>query len=237
MKAGEPRELVILEEAARMLAEAKSVEELKSIRDKAELARAYIRKSRMGLELQNRAAELKLRAERKVGEFLSGMNLRGGDRRSKRHDAPLKLDDLGITRDDSKRWQTEASVSERDFRRYLKSANDFGEEVTQAGLLRLARGLKGPVKSAKRQKAGKAQSDPRSGAPSEPLALIDELENHRQLLAQILRPVCHGQVSELKRGEQRALGHLLSEIESSLKELKRIWLQEENVQSHRAISS
>jgi len=50
-------------------------------------------------------------SERRGGELLRGMAVsgeresRGGDRKSKLHDATLKLDDLGITRVQSHRWQ------------------------------------------------------------------------------------------------------------------------------------
>ena len=65
-----------------------------------------------------RAAKLILRAERKAGEFLAGLKLRGGDRKSKGHRASLKLADMDISSDQSKRWQKEASVPEKDFQRY-----------------------------------------------------------------------------------------------------------------------
>ena len=130
------RELAVLNQASRMLDEAKSLEEIKSIRDKAEAARNYVKAAKLGLELQNCAAEVKLRAERKAGGLLRSLRLRGGDRKSKRHAAPLKLDDLGISRDQSKRWQYIASVSDAEFVQYLKSMVDQGREITSAGLLR-----------------------------------------------------------------------------------------------------
>ena len=37
---------------------------------------------------------------------------KGGDRKSKSHDATLNLPDLGITRSQSSRWQSEATVPE-----------------------------------------------------------------------------------------------------------------------------
>src|SRR5882672_7752510 len=109
------RELAVLDQASRMLVEAKSLEEIKSIRDKAEAARNYVKAAKLGLELQNCAAEVKLRAERKAGGLLRSLRLRGGDRKSKRHPAPLKLAELGISRDQSKRWLRIASVSDVEF--------------------------------------------------------------------------------------------------------------------------
>src|SRR3954471_22700278 len=104
------RELAMIDQASRMLDEAKSLEEIKTIRDKAEAVRNYVKAAKLGLELQNCAAEVKLRAERKAGGLLRSLKLRGGDRKSKRHAASLKLADLCISRDQSKRWQHIATV-------------------------------------------------------------------------------------------------------------------------------
>src|SRR3954453_20769306 len=111
------RELAILNQASRMLDEAKSLEKIKSIRDKAEAARNYVKAAKLGLDLQNCAAEIKLRAERKAGGLLRSLRLRGGDRKSKWHADPLKSADLGVSRNQSKRWQHIASVSNGEFAR------------------------------------------------------------------------------------------------------------------------
>ena len=52
------------------LQKAKSVDEVKRVRDQAEAIRLYVRQQNMGLEMQNNAAEIKLRAERRAGEML-----------------------------------------------------------------------------------------------------------------------------------------------------------------------
>ena len=134
----QPRELSILSRAQKVLAEARSIDEIKAIRDKAEAARKYAQSAALGLEIQNQAAELKLRAERKVGTLLAELQLQGGDRKSKLHDATLKLEDLGITRTQSRRWQVEASVSDEEFERYIRTSNDLGREISAASVTRLA---------------------------------------------------------------------------------------------------
>ena len=65
------RGLSLLCNAKSLLHEANSLDEIKSVRDKAEAARTYARAAKLGLELQNQAAEVKLRAERNAGIFLS----------------------------------------------------------------------------------------------------------------------------------------------------------------------
>lgn len=51
---------------------ASTIDEVKSIRDKAEALRLYARQARLCLDMQNRCAEIKIRAERRAGEMLQG---------------------------------------------------------------------------------------------------------------------------------------------------------------------
>ena len=75
MKVMQLDELTVLSEAHRALAQARTVEEVKIIRDKAEAARKYAQCAVLGLETQNRCAELKLHCERKAGRLLCGTSL------------------------------------------------------------------------------------------------------------------------------------------------------------------
>ena len=93
----------------------------------------------MGLEMQNSAAEIKLRAERRAGEMLAKKNLRGGDRKSKSHDATLKLPDLGVSRTQSSRWQTLAKLPEKEFEGYVQGHKEKKREITTAGALKLCK--------------------------------------------------------------------------------------------------
>jgi len=65
-------ELIVLgnwEKAKQAIAECKTIDELKMIRDKAEALRAYAKQAKESLEVQNNVAEIKIRCERKIGEF------------------------------------------------------------------------------------------------------------------------------------------------------------------------
>lgn len=115
------------------------------IRDKAEALRVYVKAAAAGLEAANAAAEIKLRAERKAGEMLAAMEKKPAGRpaENRSHDVtdlPPSLDDLGIDKMQSSRWQREAKVPEEEFEAYIESCCYEGKEVTQAGLLKIANG-------------------------------------------------------------------------------------------------
>jgi ParB family chromosome partitioning protein len=115
------------------------------IRDKAEALRVYVKAAAAGLEAANAAAEIKLRAERKAGEMLAAMEKDKGGRPIETSNSALpvsvpSLDDLGIDKMQSSRWQREAKVPEEEFEAYIESCCYEGKEVTQAGLLKIANG-------------------------------------------------------------------------------------------------
>ena len=233
------QQLALLKTASQALAEARTIDEVKSVRDKAEAVRRYARNAQMGLEIQNYAAEVKLRAERKAGKLLAQLRLRGGDRKSKSHNGTLKLSELGINRNQSSRWQKEATVPERDFAAYLMTTQESEQEITAAGLMRLASKLSSNERNGSSHGGGShdgqgvcgscssAQSDgPGLGnrsadVPDTPDEIIGELRNHRALLAQILRPLYKKGEVNLRPAEMRAVGHLLAEIDALLSQLER----------------
>jgi hypothetical protein len=58
--------------AARLLADCRSLDEAKQLPDLVEAAHKYAQVMQLGLDAQNHAAEIKLRAERRLGERGSG---------------------------------------------------------------------------------------------------------------------------------------------------------------------
>lgn len=138
-----PRDLILVDRAKQALAEATSIDEIKEVIDKAEALRLYFRKATEGLEIQNRAAEIKLRAERRAGELLQEIQRerRGGDRRSKSHGGTLKLSDLGINKNQSSRWQQIAGIAEDAFEEHITTCTGSGRELTSSAALKLARQL------------------------------------------------------------------------------------------------
>jgi RHS repeat-associated protein len=168
--------LIVLDQLAQLLARAETLEELTDLRSRAEALRHWAKGASMGLEAQNQAAELRLRAERKAGNVLASLNLRGGDRKSNgRHDR-LNLNDLGISQSQSKRWQKQAAVPDSVFERYLQQTNQFGEEVTAAGLMRVIRKV-APLTARHRTKGNVVESS--NGSPGPAKQSVDFSACHR----------------------------------------------------------
>ncbi len=122
------------------LSTATKISQIKMVRDRAEAARVYARAAKLGLDVENRAAELRLRAERKAGTMLSKMKLSKGGRPSENsRPGGQRLADLGWSKSQSSRWQHLASVPAKTFQRYLREAKADGSQVTANGLLRQKR--------------------------------------------------------------------------------------------------
>lgn len=142
----EPRELALLSTASRALCEARTVDEVKDIRDKAEAVKAYARKAKLGQSILIEASMIKVSAERKLGSILSETDRAtaapGNQFTGKQQPAPESpptLESLGITKSDSSRLQQIASLPEQLFQGYLAETAEAKREPTTAGLLRLVK--------------------------------------------------------------------------------------------------
>ncbi|MGD9749716.1 MAG: site-specific DNA-methyltransferase [Acidimicrobiia bacterium] len=148
---GEVDAPVLLAQARAALAEADTLPDISGLIARAEVIRVAARKAELSRDAQNDWAEYKLDAERKAGALLREMEkapgTRGqlvgpgvvGDRASRQPmpDAP-SLSDLGISRDQSSRWQRIASLPEDQYQAYKSDARAKGE-VTEAGAIRVAK--------------------------------------------------------------------------------------------------
>ena len=138
-------DLTYFNAAKSALIQAKNIDEVKDIRDKAEAMRAYVKQAGDSSEMQNMCAEIKLRAERRLGEMLGETEKNPGGRPTKNlsHDTTginPTLPEMGITRDQSSRWQSIAQLPEETFEEYLAEKIKAKEEITTADVLRLAKG-------------------------------------------------------------------------------------------------
>ena len=75
-------ELIHFNKAKKALSKAVNIDEVKSIRDKAEALRLYIKQQGDSLEKQNNCAEIKIRAERRAGELVKEQEKNKGGRPS-----------------------------------------------------------------------------------------------------------------------------------------------------------
>jgi hypothetical protein len=144
--------------AKRALAAAHSFDVVRAIRSRAEAIRVYARQAG-DFELQNQAAEIRIRAERRAGQLLLDMEKNPGTRgagRPRKDGSRItqsrastaktpKLEEIGITKDQSSKWQRLALlVDEAAFERALVQAREKDGELTNAALLREIREIVTP---------------------------------------------------------------------------------------------
>lgn len=136
-------DLVVLERARAELSNA-SIQEVRKLRDTAQAAHHYAMCAGLPRELQDQAAEIKLRSERQLGRLLSTMDRCGpGEypRIETSHGdtfAP-SLKELGISRSQSSCWRLIASLPDGLFETYIEKAKGTPGAFTTAGVLGLAR--------------------------------------------------------------------------------------------------
>jgi hypothetical protein len=128
--------LVQISAADALLAEADDVLDMLDIRDKANAIAALLWAIQAGYELQTKAAILRLKAERKVGGWLSE-NVSAGNPNLMR-ERPVPLDQVGISRWQSHRWQAYATLPDDKFNGWMDEAVAQGHEISGAGLFRYA---------------------------------------------------------------------------------------------------
>jgi len=161
--------LIRYEAACRALAECKAVDEVKAWADKAAAMQAYGRMAK-DKTLEVDAAEIRIRAERRLGEMLAAQKVDGGLKPAatlKRgpvvvtNDHGAKLADAGISKDLSSRAQKLAAVPKEEFEAEM---GDWRERVQAEGARVSAR----LVKAGERELAKQPDPEPWNdeGAPS-----------------------------------------------------------------------
>lgn len=142
--------LIRYEAARTALAEAHRVDEVKDIRDKAEAMAAYARQAKDS-DLIQYATEIKVRAERRCGELLTHTEKRNGGHAMKARsddstEVPPTLADMGLTKDESSRYQQLAAMPDDHFETAVATAKATAGEVTTAFMLREAKKNVQPAK-------------------------------------------------------------------------------------------
>lgn len=139
------RLLVGLEQAKALLAEARTVDEVKQLRDQAEAMRVYVRQQQLGRDAEVYAAEIRVRAERRIGELTAALPTQAGGRPSEndtdeRYGFASKaqvLRQAGVQQQRASEYERLASMPDDLFEVKLRQATTAGAPITTTGLLRL----------------------------------------------------------------------------------------------------
>lgn len=128
--------LTPITQAQRMLAEAKTLPQLRELRDFATGAKAWAKARGLGVDAENEAAEVILRAERMIGAALirlidEDLLFRpgtgdGGNQFIEPAGNKMGLGDLGLTKMDSSRFQSLARLSDEQFEGLLSAGRTGG---------------------------------------------------------------------------------------------------------------
>tara|TARA_R100000353_G_scaffold35676_2_gene28392 strand:+ start:667 stop:1626 length:960 start_codon:yes stop_codon:yes gene_type:complete len=130
-------ELILWNKMKNAVIECHSVDEIKQLRDKAEAYRYALKQAKESPEVIRKAEEIKLRAERRAGELLKETpKAKGGNPNPSQ---PVRgcetLSDMGITYNQSSKWQKIANIPEEKFENYL----EVEKELSTSGAIRVAR--------------------------------------------------------------------------------------------------
>jgi hypothetical protein len=157
----EPREMAFIAEARRLLAEAKTIDEVKRIRNLADAYRYCMKKRGDSLAAQNTASVIAVRADKRIGKLLGDMKEtgerdagKGGDRKSRSQNRTVKLSDLDTDKKESSRCQAASAIADEKFEEIVEEIAAAGKPVTTEAILKAAKAeAKKAADEAKRQQA------------------------------------------------------------------------------------
>jgi hypothetical protein len=128
--------IALCSKARQALAQAKTIEDFKDVRDVGEAAIRLAKSRRdVGIEALLEAQEIVRRAERQLGLMLPKAIQHGGD---KARLQAATLVELGLEKTQSCRFQKIAQLPDEEFETWVSGCRESGEEMTQAAALRLA---------------------------------------------------------------------------------------------------
>ena len=205
-------QLIKYEAACRALAECKSVDEVKTWADKAAAMQAYGRMAK-DKTLEVDAAEIRIRAERRLGEMLAAQKADGGlskgaagagvnqhtpaEVRSSFTTAP-KLADAGISKDLSSRAQKLAAVPEAEFEAELAAKRERDQKEGARVTARLEKAGEREMAKAKKQRQPEPANDADTGQSID--ELIEEIQKeNEQLHAQLKAMEADDTKAELRK--------------------------------------
>jgi len=130
------------DQAKKAIAACVNVDELKHIRDQAQALMAYAKQARESLEVQNNVAEIKIRCERRIGEFSQQLPKEKSNQYAASHHGEKQtktsiLKSAGIKHHE--RYESIANLPEKEFEAHIQEVKKSNEELTTMGLIKLAR--------------------------------------------------------------------------------------------------
>ena len=129
-------ELILWDKMKQAVVECHNIDEISNIRNQAEAYRYTLRQAKESPEVIKKAEEIKLRAERRAGELLKeDISIsKGSNQMSNGTTSKNTLNNMGISRDQSSKWQKIANIPEEKFENYI----EVQKELSTAGVLRIA---------------------------------------------------------------------------------------------------
>jgi hypothetical protein len=162
------RQLMRVERAKSLLAHVRTVTEAREIRDRAAAAQFYLRAREDSHDAAQNAGEIKVRAERRLGDLLrETVNQKTSAGRPKKNGRTLRpistgrLPD-GVSKSQSSRWQQAATVPEKAFETYVADCRTTGKMITSEGVRKLANVAKFDMRRTKARQAAKDVGGPAS---------------------------------------------------------------------------
>jgi len=131
--------LIRMEQVEAMLAEEVRLDPIRELRDTAAAARVYAKQRGMGQKAQNLAAEVRLRAERRMGEILATMPKHRGAQGNpggrgapveRKPDDPPTMADLGLDKNEAHRMRWLARVPQEALQNALGSFRESKVDLT-----------------------------------------------------------------------------------------------------------
>lgn len=162
--AAEPRELAILDQCNRQLKDIQDLRGILKIRDTAAAIASLLKMREGGQESAIQAKAIVAKCEKRSGELIREGQSRGeietGGRPTKHSgDVRVSLADLGVTYNESSRFQTLADLTEEEIDAKAEECIQAGTDLTQQALIRTAKEKSNDGKKSKKPPAPKGLYD------------------------------------------------------------------------------
>ena len=138
-------DLIKWDEIAYQIAINTDIKQLSAMRNKLTAYKELAKQTEQSLETQNKIAEYRLRVDRKLGEWSSGLEKLPGQRTDLTSNIKLEvakseiLKEIGIAPQEMNRKETIASVPEEDFEEHVAKIKADKKELTSISVHRLAK--------------------------------------------------------------------------------------------------